>query len=119
VKTIIQVVAIFAINTVLLVSGCARTPTDTTPSKEGSEQSRGANAGPSKEDLSLADAQGYCPISSEKLGGMGTPVKVLLKDQPVFLCCKSCEKKALADPEGTLTKVAAMKDKVKNDPSER
>ena len=55
-----------------------------------------------------AEAQKVCPVSGEELGSMGVPVKVTLKDQPVFLCCKSCEKKALADPGKTLAKVKEL-----------
>jgi hypothetical protein len=37
----------------------------------------------------------------------------MVKDQPVFLCCKGCQKKALADPDKTLAKVKELRDKVK------
>ena len=38
-------------------------------------------------DRGLALAQKYCPIRQDNLlGSMGPPVKVLLKNQPVFLC---------------------------------
>jgi hypothetical protein len=39
----------------------------------------------------------------------------MVKDQPVFLCCKGCRRKALADPDKTLAKVAELKAKVKAD----
>src|SRR5438105_11566738 len=43
------------------------------------------------EDRALAEEQQYCAVEPEnRLGLMGTPVKVLVNDQPVFLCCKSC-----------------------------
>jgi Cu(I)/Ag(I) efflux system membrane fusion protein len=64
-------------------------------------------------DQALAQAQGYCPIlEANRLGSMGPPVKMLLKDQPVFLCCPSCEKQARAHPEQTLAKVQALKARV-------
>lgn len=34
-------------------------------------------------------------------------------DQPVFLCCKSCQRKALAHPEKTLAKVDELKARAK------
>jgi hypothetical protein len=40
---------------------------------------------------------------------MGKPVKVLVKGKTVFLCCKSCVTKALADPSKTLAKVEEAK----------
>jgi YHS domain-containing protein len=33
-----------------------------------------------------------CPISDEKLGDHGTPVKVTHDGTDVYLCCKSCKK---------------------------
>jgi hypothetical protein len=49
--------------------------------------------------------------TEERLGGMGTPVKVMVKGQPVFLCCKGCRKEALAQPDKTLAKVKELKEK--------
>jgi hypothetical protein len=67
----------------------------------------------SAEDRLLAEAQGYCAAESENpLGSMGTPIKLIVKDQPVFICCKGCEEKVLADPDATLAKVAELKAKV-------
>jgi hypothetical protein len=69
----------------------------------------------SEKDRKLAEEQKYCPVSEERLGSMGAPVKIMVKDQPVFLCCKSCEKKALADPDKTLAKVKELKAKAKEE----
>lgn len=72
-------------------------------------------AGPAGDDRHLAESQGYCPVMPDtKLGEMGEPVKVMVKDksgaeQPVFVCCKGCKRKALADPEATLAKVAELR----------
>jgi hypothetical protein len=66
----------------------------------------------SPEDRKLAEAQKFCVVEEEnRLGSMGMPVKVLVKDQPVFLCCKGCTKKALADPDKTLAMVKRLKEK--------
>ncbi|QDT04966.1 YHS domain protein [Rubripirellula lacrimiformis] len=59
----------------------------------------------------LADAAGIaaqkvCPVMDEPLGGMGTPVKVLIGDKPVYLCCKGCVKKVQAEPAKYLAMVA-------------
>jgi hypothetical protein len=67
----------------------------------------------SPEDQSLVAAQEFCAISDERLGVMGPPVKLVIKGQPVFLCCGNCKKKALADPDKTLAKVEELKAKVK------
>src|SRR5436309_885086 len=64
----------------------------------------------SADDRKLAEAQKWCVINSEdRLGAMGPPVKVMIKDTPVFLCCDGCEKKAKADPDKTLAKVEELK----------
>jgi hypothetical protein len=64
-------------------------------------------------DRQLAGEQKLCPITEEVLGDprMGPPVKVMIEDQPVLRCCKSCRKKALADPDKTLAKVNELKAK--------
>ena len=72
----------------------------------------------SPEDRRLAQAQGYCPIQEvNRLGSMGTPFKVMVKGQPVFLCCSSCVNKALANAQATLDKVAELKTRAKAGPS--
>jgi len=67
----------------------------------------------SPEDQVLAREQGYCAYANEsRLGSMDMPYKLMIGDQPVFLCCQGCEKQALKDPEATLAKVAELKAKV-------
>jgi Cu(I)/Ag(I) efflux system membrane fusion protein len=68
----------------------------------------------SPEDRRLAEAQGYCPIDGGPLGHMGTPVKVLLEGQPVFVCCKGCVDEARENPAQTLAKVKELQARVKN-----
>jgi hypothetical protein len=36
--------------------------------------------------------QEICPISGQKLGSMGAPLKVKIGEETVFLCCKGCLK---------------------------
>lgn len=63
-------------------------------------------------DRKLAKAQGFCAVDDDsRLGSMGVPLKVMVNDQPVFVCCKSCKKSALAHPEKTLAKVEELKKK--------
>jgi Cu(I)/Ag(I) efflux system membrane fusion protein len=63
----------------------------------------------SSADRKLAEAQMDCPVLGTRLGTMGLPVKVILKGQPVFLCCKGCERRARADPDKTLAEVERLK----------
>ena len=46
-----------------------------------------------------------CPISGEKLGGMGEPVDKVVGMRLVRLCCKNCVGKVESDPEPTLGKL--------------
>ncbi|MHB1424952.1 MAG: hypothetical protein ACYC3I_17405 [Gemmataceae bacterium] len=62
-------------------------------------------------DRKLAEEQKYCAVETEKrLGAMGKPIKVMVKDRPVFLCCKGCEDKAQEDPDKTLATVKKLID---------
>lgn len=61
------------------------------------------------EDRKLAEAQGFCAVTSEPLGEMGPPLKVILGDKPVWICCKGCEKKAKANPEKTVAHAEELK----------
>jgi hypothetical protein len=61
-------------------------------------------------DRPAAEAQRYCPVMQDhRLGSMGAPVKVMVDGQAVFVCCKSCTKKATANPKATLTAVKKLK----------
>jgi Cu(I)/Ag(I) efflux system membrane fusion protein len=63
----------------------------------------------SRADRQLAEAQGSCPVLGGRLGGMGLPVKLFLKGQPVFLCCQGCEREARAEPERILADVKSRR----------
>lgn len=102
--------------------GCTGTPTgngkdgdgkvSADQEKEAEIKASLAKLGP--EDQKRAEEQRFCAIEDEnRLGSMGMPVKVVVKDQPVFLCCKSCQKKALADPDKTLAKAQELKARTK------
>jgi hypothetical protein len=108
----------------LVLAGCSTGPTHPPTGPDTGNATAGKPADPPDdeaevkaalaqlppEDLRLAEAQQFCAVEDEnRLGSMGVPVKVMVKDQPVFLCCKGCRKKALADPDKTLTKVRELK----------
>jgi hypothetical protein len=72
----------------------------------------------SPEDRRLAEEQGFCAVESKNLlGSMGVPVKIMINDQPVFLCCDSCETKARAHADRTLARVQQLKDKKPETPA--
>jgi hypothetical protein len=60
-------------------------------------------------DQKLAEAQKFCPILKSRLGSMGKPIKLSLKGEPVFLCCKGCEKEAKDHTDQTLESVRQLK----------
>jgi hypothetical protein len=105
----------------LLTAGCGQggpgsgaQASNSKPGKE-EEEIRANLAKLSPEDRAVAEAQRYCAVSTDsRLGGMGVPYKVMVKDQPVFLCCSHCEKTALADPDKTLSTVKGLKEKYKD-----
>lgn len=41
--------------------------------------------------------QEICPISGQKLGSMGTPLKVKIGEEHIYVCCKGCLQKQV-DP---------------------
>ncbi len=64
----------------------------------------------SPEDRLLAESQKFCAIATESpLGSMGTPLKVEVNGEAVFLCCAGCKGKALRNPQETLASVAKLK----------
>jgi len=73
----------------------------------------------SEEDRALVEAQEWCVATSHRLGEMGPPIKVMVKDKPVFLCCDGCEAEALANPDKTLAKVEELKANKKKEESEK
>lgn len=65
-----------------------------------------AMASLSAEDRAAATAQKVCPVSGEPLGSMGTPQKVDLNGNGVFVCCEGCTASLKSDPDKFLTKAA-------------
>jgi Cu(I)/Ag(I) efflux system membrane fusion protein len=62
-------------------------------------------------DRTLAESQRFCAVRADsRLGSMGTPVKLMIQDQVVFLCCSGCRKAALADPKTTLRKAQSLRE---------
>lgn len=70
---------------------------------------------PPADDAALIAAQGYCPVMPDtKLGEMGAPIKLMVAgkdgvERPVFVCCKGCSRKVLANPDKALAAVVELK----------
>ncbi|MBW3539601.1 MAG: hypothetical protein KY476_04965 [Planctomycetes bacterium] len=57
-----------------------------------------------RDDAAAVARQKLCPVMDEPLGSMGTPWKVTVKGQDVFVCCKGCIAKVQRNPELYLSK---------------
>jgi len=67
----------------------------------------------SPEDRPIAERQVFCAIDQDSpLGSTGPVLKVMVKGQPVFLCCKGCEAEAKAHPDETLVKLQQLMNRV-------
>jgi hypothetical protein len=102
----------FVILTSLLFTlGC--TPGPTPPVKDSKDKEariKEALDQLSPADRKLAEEQKYCAVQTKnRLGSMDTPIRVMVNEQPVFLCCESCKKAALKDPDKTLETVKKLK----------
>jgi hypothetical protein len=70
-----------------------------------------AMSGLSPEDQKLAKEQRFCPIMTyDRLGSMGTPLKVMIEGKPVFLCCKACVEDANKGGAKTVKAVMKLRD---------
>ena len=55
------------------------------------------------------EQQKVCPVTKARLGSMGTPIKVLVGEQPLYLCCRGCVSKVEANPAQYLAHVAELR----------
>lgn len=110
--------AIALLTTVIGLAGCgsneAPAPAATHNNTKQTDDVAAERAKLDPADRALVDAQEWCAVSTdERLGSMGPPLKLDIKGQPVFICCKGCKRKAEADPDKTLAKVEELKAKAK------
>ena len=68
----------------------------------------------SAEDQKFAKAQRFCPVMTyDRLGTMGTPMKVSIDGKPVFLCCKACKDEAIKGGAKTVKTVVKLRNATK------
>ena len=68
-------------------------------------------------DRAMVQAQQTCPILADSvLGSMGTPVKLAVGGEFIFLCCNGCKASALAKPEETIAKVHSLRQQKRETP---
>jgi hypothetical protein len=54
------------------------------------------------------ERQQVCPVTRARLGSMGEPIKVLLKERPLYLCCEGCVAKVRENPQTYFVGPAAV-----------
>ena len=103
--------------TCLLTTACALVVAAGAVAAQDKEATIRANlAKLAEKDRNLAEAQKWCAVETDdRLGAMGVPVKILIQNQPVFLCCKSCIDQAKKNPDQTLARVKELQAKAKAD----
>ena len=60
-------------------------------------------------DRAAIRAQGLCPVTEEALGSMGTPIKISIDGQALYVCCKGCVRKVKKNPNVYLAKAAQLR----------
>lgn len=60
-------------------------------------------------DQAAIRAQGVCPVTEEDLGSMGTPIKISIDGQALYVCCKGCVRKVEKNPKVYLAKAAQLR----------
>jgi hypothetical protein len=94
----------------IATAGCSKPDPADVPAEPKAESSESAGTEESKlsaADQALADAQKVCPVTDEALGSMGSPIKVMLGDRAVFVCCDACIEELKANPDKYLAKIDA------------
>ena len=82
-------------------------------SKNEQAKVKAAMAKLSADDRRMAEAQVFCAIDQDSaLGAMGPILKVNVKGQPVFVCCKGCEKEAKDHPDEALLQFQRLMNRV-------
>jgi hypothetical protein len=95
----------------LLLLGCKdRPPVSVPPPPDPEATIRASLESLNPEDRGLVEKQKYCPVMPEiRLGEYGTPYKVMVQGEPVFVCCQSCVRPAQEEPEKTLAQLKEFK----------
>lgn len=53
----------------------------------------------SPSDQTAALAQGTCPVTKQKLGSMGKPIRVTVAGRSIWVCCEGCVNAVKANPQ--------------------
>ena len=93
----------------------AKTTGTTSPAADAKDEEADIKANLAKlspEDRALAEKQKYCVEEPDnRLGSMDVPIKLMIKGEPVFICCGGCKKNVLKDPDKALAKAKELCEK--------
>jgi len=73
---------------------------------EWTEEMLAAIAPLSEEEREIVRQQKLCPVGQQPLGSMGTPLRVDVNDQIIFICCEGCRSPLVNEPDQYLPKMA-------------
>jgi hypothetical protein len=92
----------------LALTGCKEEPAEV-PAEPKAETAATMVEEPklTPEEQALAAAQKVCPVTGEPLDSMGGPIKVVLGDRTLFVCCEGCIDELKANAEKFLAKIDA------------
>jgi hypothetical protein len=93
--------------TCLALTGCKEEPADVPAEPKAETATADEEPKLTAEEQALADAQKVCPVTDEALGSMGSPIKVMLGERTVFVCCEACIEELKANPDKYLAKIDA------------
>ncbi|MDA1054705.1 MAG: hypothetical protein O3C40_30120 [Planctomycetota bacterium] len=65
-------------------------------------------AGLSAADRQPVAQQAICPVTETPLGDHGDPIKLVVNNQPVYVCCQGCIQPVQNDPHGYLQKTSNL-----------
>ncbi len=104
---------------ILLLAGCGREPAASNGNTDGDAKAKAEEAKIRlnleqlpPEDRKIAKEQKFCADKpANRLGSMGTPYKIVIDKETVFLCCKHCEEDAFANLKKTLAVAKELRKK--------
>jgi hypothetical protein len=93
--------------TCLSLTGCKEEPADVPAEPKAETAAATEEPTLTAEEQALAAAQKVCPVTDEALDSMGGPIKVVLGDRTVFVCCEGCIDELKANQDKYLAKIDA------------
>jgi hypothetical protein len=97
----------------VLIAGCqakpaanGANPTAAKATGAADEEIKASLAKLGPNDRALAEKQQYCAVMPQvRLGEMGTPIKLTVNGQAMFVCCHNCVRSANDDPATALAQL--------------